>query len=62
MNNLSYYKNLQGVMTQFEPLTEADLQKVDADGLTIPEIRNALEKHGLGAGRVGRVYQLKQQR
>ena len=42
MNNLSYYKNLQGVMTQFEPLTEADLQKVDADGLTIPEIRNAL--------------------
>ena len=47
MNNLSYYKNLQGVMTQFEPLTEADLQKVDADGLTIPEIKNALEKHGL---------------
>ena len=50
MNNLSYYKNLQGVMTQFEPLTEAALQKVDADGLTILEIRNALEKHGLGAG------------
>lgn len=47
MNNLSYYKELQGVMTQFEPLTEAALQKVDADGLTIPEIRNALEKHGL---------------
>ena len=50
MNNLSYCKELQGVMTQFEPLTEAALQKVDADGLTIPEIRNALEKHGLGAG------------
>lgn len=46
MNNLFYYKDLQGVMTQFEPLTEAALQKVDADGLAIPEIKNALEQRG----------------
>lgn len=47
MNNLAYYKELQGVMTQFEPLTEAALQNSDADGLTLPEISSALEKHGL---------------
>lgn len=47
MNNLSYYKEIRGVMTRFEPLTESVLQNCDADGLTLPEIRSALEKHGL---------------
>lgn len=47
MSNLSYYKEIQGVMTRFEPLTETALQKVDTDGLTVPEIKRALEKHGL---------------
>lgn len=46
MNNLSYYKELQGVMTRFEPLTETALQNAGA-GLTLPEIKVALEQHGL---------------
>lgn len=47
MNDLSYYKELQGVMTKFEPLTEAALQNFDTDGLTLSEIKSALGKHGL---------------
>ena len=46
MNNLSYYKELQGVMTRFEPLTETALQNAGT-GLTLPEIKVALEQHGL---------------
>lgn len=45
MNDLSYYKELQGVMTKFEPLTEAALQNFDTDGLTLSEIKSALVVH-----------------
>ena len=47
MDNLSYYKEVQGVMTHFEPLTEEALQKVAEDDLTISCIKNALEERGL---------------
>lgn len=46
MSNLSYYKEVQGVMTRFEPLTAAALEKASVD-LTIAEIQTALEQHGL---------------
>ena len=47
MDNLNFYKEVRGVMTCFEPLTDAVLQRAAEDGLTVREIRIALEKHGL---------------
>lgn len=47
MDNLSYYREVQGVMTRFEPLTEDALQKVAEDSLTIRDIKRALEQRGL---------------
>ena len=47
MNNIPLYKEIQGAMTQFEPLTEAVVQKAAEDGLTISEVKAALEKRGL---------------
>lgn len=47
MDNLSLYKEVRGVMTCFEPLTDAVLQRAAEDGLTVREIRSVLEKHGL---------------
>ena len=47
MDNLNFYKEVRGVMTCFEPLTDAVLQRAAEDGLTVREIRSALEKHGL---------------
>lgn len=47
MSNLPLYKEIQGAMTQFEPLTKAVVQKVAEDGLTFSEVKAALENRGL---------------
>lgn len=47
MSNLTYYREVQGVMTRFEPLTETALQQASEDNMTLQEVRSALEKHGL---------------
>ena len=52
MDNLTYYREVQGVMTRFEPLTDAALQATAEDGLTVSEIKSALERHGLDAKHV----------
>ena len=52
MDNLIYYREVQGVMTRFEPLTDAALQATAEDGLTVSEIKSALERYGLDAKHV----------
>lgn len=47
MNNLPYYRELQGVMTRFEALTDTALQKLSEEGLTVSEIKTELESRGL---------------
>ena len=42
MDNLDFYKEVRGVMTCFEPLTDAVLQRAAEDGLTVREIRSVL--------------------
>lgn len=43
----SYYREIQGVMTRFEPLTEDAVQRYGEDGLTLSEVAGILAKHGL---------------
>lgn len=47
MNKSDFYREVRGVMTRFDPLTEADLAEHTPDGLTLSELSNVLAEFGL---------------
>ena len=47
MNKSDFYREVRGVMTRFDPVSEADLAENTMDGLTLSELHDVLAEFGL---------------